>query len=154
MERIWAEHDAGYVHERLGGAAVWVPPGSWLIGPLQTLRLVPPVVGVLRGGSPRLVRAHVWMERKHPKRPEHWYLPVIGVAPEWQGRGFGQALLQPMLRQCDQEGVPAYLEASTPRNRALYERNGFRCVEEGVYAKSAPPLWRMWREPRAHHQTS
>jgi hypothetical protein len=43
--------------------------------------------------------------------------------------------------------VPAYLEASTPRNRALYERHGFTVTEEFVLGKGSPPLWRMWREP-------
>lgn len=87
------------------------------------------------------------MERKHPHEP-HWYLPAIGITPAWQGRGYGAALLRPMLERCDAERLPAYLEASTPRNVALYERNGFTVVEEGHYARDAPPLWRMWREPK------
>jgi GNAT superfamily N-acetyltransferase len=71
------------------------------------------------------------------------------VATAWQGRGFGAALLRPILERCDAEQVPAYLEASTPRNRALYERHGFKVVEECRYASDGPPMWRMWREPHA-----
>jgi hypothetical protein len=54
-----------------------------------------------------------------------------------------------MLERCDRKQLPAYLEASSPRNRALYERHGFNVVEEIRMAKSSPPMWRMWREPRS-----
>jgi len=72
---------------------------------------------------------------------------VIGVRPEWQGRGFGSALLRPILERCDRERLPAYLEASSPRNRALYERHGFAVVEE-MRVSDSPPVWRMWREAK------
>ena len=43
----------------------------------------------------------------------------MGFEPEWQGRGLSTALLRPVLERCDDEKLPAYLEASSPRNRAL-----------------------------------
>jgi len=43
--------------------------------------------------------------------------------------------------------VPAYLEATSPRNRALYERHGFKVTEEFTLGPGSPPLWRMWRPP-------
>jgi GNAT superfamily N-acetyltransferase len=145
--RIWFPQDAGYTHERLIGAALWMPPGTWHVSVGTQLRLTPDTVRVLRGDSWRLIRALNFIERKHPRSPSHWYLPIIGVTPAWQGRGFGAALLRPMLERCDAERTPAYLEASTPRNRALYERHGFTVVEECRYASDGPTLWRMWREP-------
>ena len=69
------------------------------------------------------------------------------MRPAAQGRGLGTALVRPMLERCDREGRPAYLEATTPRNRALYERLGFALVEEMRFPQDGPPLWRMWREP-------
>jgi ribosomal protein S18 acetylase RimI-like enzyme len=148
ITRLWLPHDAAFTHERLIGAALWMPPGTWHVGPLTQLRLAPATIGALRGDSPRLIKALNFIERKHPRGPDHWYLPIIGVARAWQGRGFGGALLRPMLERCDRERIAAYLEASTPRNRSLYERHGFEVVEECSYADDAPPLWRMWREPR------
>jgi hypothetical protein len=62
--------------------------------------------------------------------------------------GFGAALLRPMLERCDADGVPAYLEATSPRNRALYERHGFEVTEELKLPAGGPPIWLMWREPR------
>jgi GNAT superfamily N-acetyltransferase len=112
------------------------------------LRLAPATISALRGDSGRLLKALNFIEHKHPRTPAHWYLPIIGVARARQGRGFGAALLRPVLERCDHDGTPAYLEASTARNRALYERHGFKVVEECRYAADGPPMWRMWREPR------
>lgn len=146
--RIWLPENEGYTHDQLVGAALWMPPGTWHIGLITQLRLMPATIGALRGDSGRLLRALTFIERKHPRSPGHWYLPIIGVAPEWQGRGFGAALLRPVLERCDRDRTPAYLEASTPRNRALYERHGFEVTEECRYAADGPPMWRMWREPQ------
>ena len=87
------------------------------------------------------------LEANHPDEP-HYYLPVVGVDPDWQGRGIGAALMQPVLERCDRERMPAYLEATTPRNRALYERYGFAVTEEFELANVGPPVWRMWRAPK------
>lgn len=147
IRRLWLPQDAGYTHERLTGAALWMPPGTAHVGLLTQLRLGPGTVRALRGDTGRLLKALNFIEHKHPHEPAHWYLPIIGVSPAWQGRGLGAALLRPVLERCDSERTPAYLEASTPRNRALYERHGFEVVEECRYASDGPPLWRMWREP-------
>lgn len=79
----------------------------------------------------------------HPTEPV-WYLPLIGVDPAHQGRGIGSELLRAGLTQADRDGLPAYLEASTARNRELYERHGFEVVGE-LRAADSPPLWPMLR---------
>jgi RimJ/RimL family protein N-acetyltransferase len=56
-------------------------------------------------------------------------------------------LLSPTLARCDRDGLPAYLEASSERSAALYERLGFEHVRELRLAGS-PPLWLMLRPPR------
>ena len=48
---------------------------------------------------------------------------------------------------CDETGVPAYLEATSPNNRRLYERHGFEVTGVLQYG-SSPPMWPMWRRPR------
>ena len=57
--------------------------------------------------------------------------------------------MRPMLERCDGEGVPAYLESSTERNRALYERNGFAMTERFHMPGRGPVVRSMWREPHA-----
>lgn len=85
------------------------------------------------------------MDELHPT-VEHWYLPLIGVDPIAQGQGLGSALLRHGVAVCDGDRLPAYLEATNPRNRDLYARHGFNVVEE-IQVGSAPPLWAMLREP-------
>ena len=55
--------------------------------------------------------------------------------------------LAEVLDRCDDEGIPAYLEASTERSRALYLRHGFEVLNEIRMPGDGPPMWRMWREP-------
>ena len=76
-----------------------------------------------------------------------WYLPFMGVEPSAQGQGIGTRLLAAVLAQADRDQVPAYLEASCPENRRLYERHGFHTVRELTVADS-PTLYAMWRPPR------
>jgi RimJ/RimL family protein N-acetyltransferase len=148
-EKDWFTHDLTFTTAAVAGAAVWIPPDRWRIGILQQLRLTPGVIsGIGLRDFPRALRGFNLMESEHPRTPPHYYLPQIGVVPEWQGRGLGTALLQPMLERCDRERIPAYLEASTPRSRACYERNGFVVTGEFTFP-DGPTQWPMWREPGA-----
>jgi hypothetical protein len=56
------------------------------------------------------------------------------------------SLLRAVLDRADREGSPAYLEATSRRNRALYERHGFVTIGELTVA-DCPPLYAMWRPP-------
>jgi ribosomal protein S18 acetylase RimI-like enzyme len=85
------------------------------------------------------------IERHHPDDP-HWYLSVIGVAPDRQGQGLGSALLGHVLARCDADRVHAYLETSNRRNLPLYRRHGFQ-VREQFDVPEGPPIWTMWRDP-------
>src|SRR5262249_8485856 len=82
----------------------------------------------------------------HPHEP-HWYLPLIGVDPACQGKGFGDALMAHALARCDREGTPAYLESTNPRNISLYRRHGFEALGE-IRVGESPPLVPMLRRAR------
>lgn len=126
------------------GAALWVPPGASTDE--ETLAgLVASSVDPDR--HPAMFSLLEQMDQHHPTEP-HWYLPFIGVEPTRQGRGVGALLLRRGLERADRDGLPAYLEASSPRNRALYERHGFVATAE-IRAADSPPLWPMLREPAA-----
>jgi GNAT superfamily N-acetyltransferase len=134
--------------EELVGAAVWGPPGEWRVPITATVREGPAMRRAFGRRLPLALWSRIRMDAKHPKGPPHWYLAVMGVAPEWQGRGLGSQLMHPGFDEIDGAGVPAYLEASTPRSRALYERHGFRMTGEMNLPAGGPPIWLMWREPR------
>ena len=86
------------------------------------------------------------MGRYHPSEA-HWYLPLIGVDPAHQGRGFGSILLRHALRVCDRERKLAYLEATSEASRRLYEREGFVAIGT-IQVGSSPSLYPMMREAR------
>jgi ribosomal protein S18 acetylase RimI-like enzyme len=125
----------------LAGAALVLPPKAWS---------TPPHVALLQGRcfGMQLHRAAgllAQIERLH-LREAHYYFAYIGVAPGAQGQGLGSGLMGPTLERCDEQRVPAYLEASSERNAALYERLGFRLIREVSFA-SSPPLRLMRRPP-------
>lgn len=87
------------------------------------------------------------MDHYHPTQP-HWYLPLLGVRRAFHGQGLGSALLKHTLAHCDRDGLPAYLEATSPRNVALYERHGFERIGE-IRVPAFPTLNPMMRQPAA-----
>lgn len=147
LQRIWLGHEETYVAGDAAGVCVWEPPGSWKLGVGAQLRLLPAMARVYGGLLPRVLGAITALEKNHPTA-DHYYLPFIGVEPESQGRGLGSLLMHPILSRCDEEAVGAYLESSSPSNRALYERHGFEVTEEFQVGRGSPPMWRMWRNPR------
>jgi ribosomal protein S18 acetylase RimI-like enzyme len=86
------------------------------------------------------------MGKFHPAEP-HWYLPLIGVDPTRQNKGYGSMLMQQALAACDSAGMPAYLESSNPRNVTLYLRHGFE-IAGTIQAGSSPPMFAMRRAAR------
>lgn len=132
--------------DRFLGAAVCMPPGAWQLPPRVAIAQGPAFWRAFGRRLPLATGLQTAMELRHERRP-HWYVLAVGVRPEHQGRGLGSALLAPTLERCDREGLPAYLEASSERSAALYERLGFRHVRELRFAGS-PPLWLMLRPPK------
>jgi GNAT superfamily N-acetyltransferase len=145
LPRMALGRDEIYTDDGLRGVASWTPPGKGHMSAIDNLRLLPRLAAVCGRDLPRALRALSYLESQFPAEP-HWHLPFLGVAPEHQGHGVGSLLMRPILDRCDREGSPAYLEASTPRNRALYLRHGFVVLHEIRLPGGGPPMWRMWRE--------
>src|SRR5439155_2575026 len=112
-----------YTTPELEGGALWAVPGKWKLNLLQTLRLLAVMAPALGRRGPRSLRGLERVEARHPKEPEHYYLAVLGTEPERQGNGIGSALMQPVLDDCDEHGIGAYLESSKERNIAFYGRH-------------------------------
>ena len=136
------EAGTAYAIERCSAVALWLAPGSDSDGEeMQRLMF---------DGSDPSIRTDLdgvfeQMDAFHPSS-EHWYLPLVGVDPVAQGRGLGTTLLGHVLAELDRAGSPAYLEATTPRNRSLYERHGFDAIGVIQHGES-PPMWPMIRQP-------
>ena len=140
--RAFAHGGAHHLSD-FSGAALWLRPG---IQPDEEA-----LASVLRRSVAAERQAAVFavfeqMARYHPRQP-HWYLPLIGIDPVHQRKGYGSALLQHALSQCDREHAPAYLESTNPVNVPLYERYGFKVLAT-IQIGSSPPIFPMLRAAR------
>ena len=140
-------HEEVWTTDARDGAALWAPAGAWDSSLRETLELLPATVaGRALHRLPLVLPGLARVEARHPREP-HAYLSVLGTDPAAQGRGVGSALLGAVLRTCDEDGVPAYLESSKERNVGYYARHGFRVTGE-IDLPRGPRVWLMWREPR------
>jgi ribosomal protein S18 acetylase RimI-like enzyme len=136
-----------YIDDERRGAAAWLGPQDqlkWLFTLPDLLRMTN-LCGL--GGMYRLWVSGSKTQKYQPREP-HYYLFAIGALPGCQGQGVGSSLISYMLRRCDQEQMPAYLENSREANLAFYQGHGFQVQREIRFAGGAPPLWLMWREPQ------
>jgi GNAT superfamily N-acetyltransferase len=123
--------------------AIWVPPDA----ELDEQQLMADLVDVSGDDSDRVLALMELVDPERPTDAPHQYLVALGTRSEWQSHGLGSALLRAVLGRCDEDGTPAYLEASSERNQRLYLRHGFE-VRTTVRLPDGPPVWCMWREPQ------
>lgn len=142
---VYLLHDETYVARDGLGAALWAPAGVEPIPGAEAEAFGERLGEILGEDAERGQEVQALLEEGHPEEP-CFYLQFMGVVPEHQGRGIGGRLLASVLRGCDETGTPAYLEATSPDSRRLYERHGFETVGE-ITVPQGPSLWPMWREP-------
>jgi ribosomal protein S18 acetylase RimI-like enzyme len=136
-------HRSAYYIDGYIGAALWLPPD---VHPDENA-----LIALLQRTVSDQIQKDVFavfeqMGRYHPSEP-HWYLPLMGVDPSQQSKGFGSALLQHILIQFDRDNKLAYLESSNPRNIPLYKRHGFELLGT-IQTGTSPSISPMLRRPR------
>ena len=77
----------------------------------------------------------------------HWYLSLIGVEPNHQGKGFGQQLLSTAINRIDPEGKPIYLETNNEKNIEIFKRSGFRILQKIIVPGTKIFHWSLLRNP-------
>lgn len=132
------------------GAVAELPPGRWEMPTSATGREALRWLRAFRMRLPRAMRVQKAMASRHIPEP-HFYVRTVGVRTAMQGQGLGSRLMQPTLQRADSAGLPTYIEASSERSAALYERLGF--VHMGVFElpEGGPPVWPMRRPAAAAH---
>lgn len=128
------------------GAVTELPPGAWEMSMSFTGK---EALKWMRAFGTRLSlagRVQHAMEERHLREP-HFYVRTVGVRTALQGQGVGSALMQPTLERADSAGLPTYIEASSERSAALYERLGFVHMDVLELPEGGPPVWLMRRPP-------
>lgn len=121
-------------------AAVWLPPTA----EVDDEQFASDLGTACGGDTERLYTLMELMDANHPHADAHHYLLAVGTRPGWQGLGIGSRMLRAGLAHCDRDGMPAYLEATSERNRRLYERHGFTVTQE-FGLPDGPSVSCMWR---------
>jgi len=128
------------------GGAIWLGPGckAYDYSGMREL-LVWPLLLEISGvaGMRRALHLGQQLGSHHPKEP-HAHLTFLGVATRAQGQGVGSAILKETLAAVDAAHQVAFLETSTERNVALYQRHGFE-----VTGETKLPGLKMWSMTRA-----
>jgi len=138
------------VSPRLEGIAVWLPSGVPGITLWEALR-GGGLTLLFKGGGEfmRKMKQDEDFARELRRRlapTPHWYLEILGVDPQFQGKGCASRLLKPMLARLDAEKLPAYLETSTEEYVPMYQHFGFKVLQEAVMPGSGTKMWVMLRE--------
>jgi ribosomal protein S18 acetylase RimI-like enzyme len=103
--------------------------------------------GLVRGGPARLIRVlrvDGWMRKRHLHDP-HFYLMMLGVDPDQQGKGHGGALVRALSARADAAQMPCYLETDKESNIRVYENHGYRVTSDADAPLPDLHLWFMQR---------
>ena len=141
-----------YKDTKSNSSSIWVESkdvltSSELSIPMKIRFLINVTHWCTLGGRNRFMYLTNQQDDAHPPEPHH-YLWAVGVKPEAQGKGYGTKILSHHLAILDELQIPAYLENSKEVNFRLYERLGFRQINEIKLAEDGPYLWGMWRDPQ------
>ncbi len=132
---------------RLEGVAVWVPSEQLPMCMGRVLGAVPwrVVAGFGRRVGRKLAVPGRYVDARHESLApyRHWFLSLLGVAPEAQRQGYAGALLRPALKRLDEVGLPCYLETMNGRNVGRYEHFGFKVLEESIVPGTPLTSWAM-----------
>ena len=85
--------------------------------------------------------------QEHMAGHDFLYLLIVGVATEYQGKGFGRKLIDAAIEKSEREGLYLYLETETEENVKMYEHFGFRLLKKLILPVVDLPMWEMARKP-------
>ena len=135
------------------GVAVWIPPEATENDPDLIAKAgiseLPTALGDETFSRVTTIFGKFEEFRKRDAAVPHWYLTLIGVEPEHQGKGVAGSLLRPMLACADDEGLPCYLETCEPTNVSFYQKYGFDVIVDELDTEIGVHIWTFLRQPGA-----
>jgi ribosomal protein S18 acetylase RimI-like enzyme len=130
---------------RLAAVSLVCAPGQYPHGLLAFMHHARGCVPAGWRAVRNFLRTDAHFSKRHPREP-HFYLFVLGVEPEAQGRGLGKALLRSLAARADEHGLPCYLETDKATSVHLYASAGYVVLtEEDVKGVAGLHLWTMRR---------
>jgi len=136
-----------YFTEDHKSVAMWIGPDKPMVDDFKVLSLglilYPFKVG-LKNFIKVLDLSGQW-DKEHKKLSKrHYYLMVIAVEPEFQGKGIGTHLLQDGLMRADNENLECYLETCTEEDVRFYRKHNFEIIFNKGFAVDSE-YWLMTR---------
>jgi GNAT superfamily N-acetyltransferase len=136
--------------QNLEGVAVWLPSEKSYRTLWRSIRSGGLSL-LFRIGREAVVREYAFGEylesmRRRCAPAAYWYLPLLGVDPVYQGKGYASILLRAMFIRAEQEHLPCYLETLTEKDVSIYRHLGFEVVEEGVFPGTEVTMRAMLRK--------
>ena len=141
----FSRHGETYMTAQGTAATLWLPPATELLDEADEEAFAQQIQERAGVDADRLFDLMALLDTHHPPG-DYYTLQLLAVEPQWQGNGVGSRLLETVLARCDAEQIPVYLEATSERNAALYERHGFNRIGE-IPLPDGPSLYPMWRAP-------
>ena len=148
--RLYVEHAIadGLVETTPGrdAAALWIPGD----GPAEPPDGYKEQLAAITGPHlDRFLAFDQQLDRHHPAGVFHQHLAILAVRPDRQGQGTGTALLDARHADLEDQGIPAYLEASDERTRRIYLAHGYADRDGGpIELAHGVRMYPMWRQPR------
>lgn len=113
----------------VSGAATLSVPGAPAATEVME-RLWPDVEKIIGPAASERLDRYETCQKRHAVAAPHHYLVAIGVHPDFQGLGYGGALLREAIRMVDEDPASAGigLDTASDANQALYEKFGFKVI--------------------------
>ena len=111
--------------------------------PLEKIVMLPRLISTFGSALPKAVKIMTtW--GKHDPQKAHCHIGPLGVLSQFHGNGIGSQLLKHCLNIADEAKIPCYLETDALINVSLYERHGFKVINEVPI--HGYKTWLMWRD--------
>ena len=137
---------------KVEGVAVWIHSNNLRTSFWRMIisGAIWPAVKMGMDTSKRMQVLTNYIEKKHRQLvpDKHWYLFLIGVDPEYQGKGYASKLLNGMLSEIDKEGLSCYLETEVKKNVPIYQHFGFDVIDEFIIPNTNVNIIAMLRQPK------
>ncbi len=119
---------------KLEGLAIWEKPGQQHSG-LSLSEMFNGLKLIWQCGIVSLIKMikyQTWASKTRDKliNQPYWYLDVVIVNPEHQGKGFASQLIKPILLEAEKNHQEVYLETQNKNNILIYDKYGFSLIKE------------------------